>query len=113
MAVSDGTAGLRWVERHADSMTLHIDSSLYPEEAVFRACYAFTDRCYMFLQRSAGELSVSFRRRRQSADLETVVGEFSNELINQRVRYSLARETRPIRELIVAQAFAEAKFDGD
>ena len=33
-----------------------------------------------------------------------------NELINQRVRTDVARETRAIRERIVAQAFAEADF---
>jgi hypothetical protein len=37
-----------------------------------------------------------------------VVGEFSNELINQQVRRDVANETKAVRELIVAQAFAEA-----
>ena len=32
----------------------------------------------------------------------------SNELINQRIRLDIAAETKSIRELIVAQAFAEA-----
>jgi His-Xaa-Ser system protein HxsD len=103
--------GLEWIERHPDGMTLVLDSSLYPDEAVFRSCYAFTDRCYMFLQRDGNVLKVRFRQRRQSAELDVIVGQFGNELINNRIRYSLARETRPIRELIVAQAFAEAKFD--
>jgi His-Xaa-Ser system protein HxsD len=105
------TEGLEWIERHPDGMTLSIDSSLYPDEAVFRTCYGFTDRCYMFLQRDGNILKVRFRKRRQSADLDGVIGQFGNDLINHRIRYSLARETRPIRELIVAQAFAEAKFD--
>ena|SRR5216683_6066424 len=111
MAASQRTGGLDWVERHADRLVLHIDSSLYPDEAVFRSCYTFTDRCYLFLERETAALKVSFRKRRQSADLDGIVGEFSNELINQRIRHSLARETRPIREMIVSQAFAEARFD--
>lgn len=93
-------------------MTLSVDSTLYPDEAVFRTCYSFTDRCYMFLQRSDNLLKIRFRKRRQSADLDSIIHQFGNELINNRIRHSLARETRPIRELIVAQAFAEAKFDG-
>lgn len=104
---------MQWVERQEDRLVLSIDTSLYPDEAVFRACYAFTDRCYLFLQREPEHtLKVYFRRRRQSADLELIVGDFGNELVSQRIRHSLARETRPIRELIVSQAFAEARFDG-
>jgi His-Xaa-Ser system protein HxsD len=107
-----GTAGLDWVERQADNLTLSIDTLLYPDEAVFRTCYAFTDRCYMFLQRDTEHtLRVQFRSRRQSVNLESIIGDFGNQLISQRIRYSLARETRPIRELIVSQAFAEARFD--
>jgi His-Xaa-Ser system protein HxsD len=112
VAESIETSGLEWVEHHADRLVLQADSSLYPDEAVFRACYTFTDRCYLFLEREGDALRVSFRKRRQSADLNGIVGEFSNELINQRIRHSLARETRAIREMIVSQAFAEAKFDG-
>jgi His-Xaa-Ser system protein HxsD len=42
------------------------------------------------------------------ASLTRIAGEFGNELISQRIRLDLAEETRPVRELIVAQAFAEA-----
>jgi hypothetical protein len=40
--------------------------------------------------------------------LADIAGEFANELIDQRVRYDLERETRHIRTRIVDQAFAEA-----
>jgi His-Xaa-Ser system protein HxsD len=49
-----------------------------------------------------------FTRKTPDCDLHSLAGEFSNELINQRVRLQIASETRAIRELIVAQAFAEA-----
>ncbi len=104
---------LQWVERRDDYLSLRIDTTLYPEEAVFRACYAFTDRCYLFLERAGeGALRIQFRPRRGSTKLDAIVGDFGNELINQRIRHTLARETRAIRELIVAQAFAEAPSAG-
>lgn len=43
---------LEWVERGNGCLTLIVDTTLYPEEALFRACYLFTDRCYLFLERS-------------------------------------------------------------
>jgi His-Xaa-Ser system protein HxsD len=51
---------------------------------------------------------VCFGKKISDTSLANVAGEFSNELINQKVRLDIAAETRPIRELIVAQAFAEA-----
>jgi His-Xaa-Ser system protein HxsD len=112
MGVDHADAQLNWIERRDDYLALAVDTTLYPDEAVFRACYAFTDRCYLFLHRDSGNrLVVQFRQRRQSTNLDTVVYEFGNELINQRIRYRLAHDTKRIRELIVEQAFAEARFE--
>ncbi len=98
-------------EEKGEVASLLVDTTLYTPEALFRACYAFTDRCYLFLKQvSAHEILVEFRRSPSSPALADVVGAFANELIDQRVRADIARETRAIRERIVAQAFAEADF---
>jgi His-Xaa-Ser system protein HxsD len=90
---------------------LAVDVPLYGRNAFFRACYTFTDRCYLLLQPGNGdEVVVEFRGKDPSSDLDEILGEFANELIDQRVRDDLAAETREIRALIVAQAFAEADF---
>jgi His-Xaa-Ser system protein HxsD len=86
------------------------NTALYSTEAVFRACYQYTDRCFLFLQPTHDGILVEFRKRHPSSDLNEMVGSFANELINQRVRADIARETAPIRELIVTQAFAGADF---
>src|SRR4051794_27596687 len=83
---------------------------LYSKEAVFRACYQFTDRCFLFLDLEDDAIIVEFRKRHASTDLNEIVGSFANELINQKVRADIARETQGIRELIVAQAFSGADF---
>ncbi len=101
---------LSWIQILTDeNLLIRIDLSVYPLEALFRVCYSFTDRCYIFLEEeSASIIKVHFARKTEGCDLSVIVGEFSNELINQRVRFDVARETQTIRELIVAQAFAEA-----
>jgi His-Xaa-Ser system protein HxsD len=87
---------------------LTVDTQIYGEEALFRACYAFTDRCYLFLRdRGQSSVTVVFRKRQSPRTLDVLVEDFANELISQRVRASLAAETKRIRELIVTQAFAE------
>ncbi len=89
-----------------------IDLELYPEDAIFRACYKFTDRCYVRLERS-GERTVmaEFRAKDGKSDIDAIVGEFANELIDQRLRMDLARETKAVRDLIVSQAFVEGMLD--
>ena len=100
-----------WLQDVTDeSLCVSVDTSVYSLEALFRVCYAFTDRCYLFLQpeESSPVIRVRITRKSPDCDMTTLAGEFSNELINQRVRLQIASETRSIRELIVAQAFAEA-----
>ena len=100
-----------WVNKLTDgTLQIGVSLDLYPLEALFRVCYSFTDKCYLFLEHTEAPdiVKVHFAKKAPGSDLEIIAGEFSNELINQRVRLDIATETRPIRELIVAQAFAEA-----
>jgi len=101
-----------WIvkDRSNSSLSILVDTAIYPLEVLFRTCYVFTDRCYLFLSPTdvSGVINVRFKQKLESSDLDSLAGEFSNELINQRVRLDIANETRSIRELIVAQAFAEA-----
>jgi His-Xaa-Ser system protein HxsD len=94
-----------------ESVEYIVDTTLYSSDALFRACYKFTDRGYLFLRRAGADaVAVAFRKRTPEADLGRMVGEFANELIDQRLRALVAEQTRNVRELIVAQAFAEARF---
>lgn len=93
-----------------EALEICVNLSVYPLDALFRVCYWFTDRCYLFLTCDEQQLNVTVHiaKKTSEMDLRTIAGEFSNALINQRVRHDVAEETRAIRELIVAQAFAEA-----
>ncbi len=97
-----------------DGLVIAVNSDLYSREALFRVCYMFTDRCYLFLSQEEGSpiIHVRFTRKSPETGLNELAGEFSNELINQEVRLDVAAETKAIRELIVAQAFAEADLLG-
>ena len=91
---------------------IRIDTSLYTLEAIFRACYKFTDRCFLFLERADTDtVVVQFRASAGRSDLAETVGAFQNELIDQHLRADIARQTRDIRNWIVAQAFVEADLD--
>lgn len=90
---------------------LEIDLTLYHLSAMLRACYKFTGRCYLFLARTEHPdwITVSFLTR-GTQGTENLLGDFCNELLDQQVRMGLETEMRPIREMIVAQAFAEGNL---
>ena len=111
--MSDGSSPLlHWVEPGPGCLRLTINTSLYPETCVFRTCYVFTDRAYLYLRtETSHEIIVEFRSKQNQENLHPVIGDFCNELVNQRIRLDLAAETQSIRQMIVAQAFSEADFD--
>lgn len=91
---------------------LEIDLSVYTEKAVSRAAYKFTDRCYCFLSRSeqAGWMKATLGTKDEKHDLASLIGEFCNELLDQQIRQDLVQEAGLIRDVIVAQAFAEGNL---
>lgn len=114
--------GHRSLPMEAHRSTIEIDTTIYDRDAVFQACYRFTDRCHLFLSRSRDSpstLVLAMSAKHSQSDLKALAGDLCNELIDQQLRSRLAREAGPIRELIVAQAFAEGNLldpqrdDGD
>jgi His-Xaa-Ser system protein HxsD len=97
-----------------DRVALELDLSIYSTEAILRAAYKLTDRCYVFLARVQQPdrlvAVLALKKATTPEALRTLVGEFSNEVIDQRIRESLASEFSSIQTLIIAQAFSEANL---
>ncbi len=95
----------------SDQVSFELDESVYPLEAIYGACYLFLDRCYVYLTRPKAE-SVSVRLTSQeSADteaLDSLAGEFANELLAQALRAKLSQSTARIREYYTAAALRAA-----
>jgi His-Xaa-Ser system protein HxsD len=84
-----------------------VDESIYSLDALLRTCYSFTDRVYIFIAREEdSRFRVHFTERPSGMPLEVVVGEFENALIDHELRLRVERETRSLRELLLAEAFA-------
>ena len=90
--------------------SLDIDLTMYDLAAVLRACHRFTDRYYVSLARKTEQLASLQITAKDGSDASGVAGEFSNALIEEQLRASIASETRVVRELIYRQAFVEADF---
>jgi His-Xaa-Ser system protein HxsD len=71
--------------RQNNQIILEIDSSIYSKSCLFKTCYKFTDRAYVFLSRSDMKkniILVSFTAKNLKIDSHQLSGEFLNELID-------------------------------
>lgn len=93
------------------TVAVEIDLAIFSIPAILRACYHFTDRCFVFVHRSGAEAVTVFLQTK-SPELQGAIaaGEFSNRLVDEQLRVTIAAETGAIRELVVAQAFAEGNL---
>lgn len=83
--------------------------SVYPMEAISKAAHEFTNRAYVLIRMIDVEtVRISLKPTNTLNDITKLVGEFSNALLDHKLRVEIGHETRAIRELLVAQAFVEA-----
>jgi len=83
----------------------------YPLEAVYGAAYVFLDQAYLFFNsRSSKKIEVFLKGKRKltKKQIESLKGEFLNELLNYTFRFKLAKSSRKIREYLVSQALISA-----
>ena len=99
-----------WATKTADGgVEFEVDTSIYPAEAIARTAHAFTDRAFVMLrEEGSNRTRVALRAKDLAADVTTLVGDFCNSLLDYKLRIEIGRDTKAIRELIVAQAFVEA-----
>jgi len=94
------------------SVTMAVDETIYPLEALYGASYVFIDRCYVLLDRpAAGQFRVTLAPKKGDVDeagLRALLGEFSNELLSCAWRYKITQENRTAIESVTLQAISGA-----
>ena len=91
-----------------NQISLTLQEDIYPLDAIYGTAYLFIDRCYVFLQRPADKrvaLRLRGKKALDTAQLEALAGEFTNELLNQILRFRIGASTSKIREYYMARAF--------
>jgi len=103
---------LPWTQLEEDGeLSFAVDTALYSVDAIQRAAYWLSDRCYVRLEPAqSGSLRVRLVARDEGASLKQLAGEFGNRLLDEQVRRQISLETAAVRDLLVRQAFVEADF---
>lgn len=100
------------VDLGAASVSMRVDATLYPLDALYGAAYVFIDRCYVLLDRpSPSEARVTLAWKKgepPDGALRALAGEFANELLSCAWRSKINEESRGIIEKVTAQALGGA-----
>lgn len=93
-------------------MRMSFSKNIYPQEALVKAAYMYSDRllfdvnhddCFYYVEMSVqSNIDMS-----ENEMLEA----FKGEVLMQTVRYSISTKTKSVRELILARAFASSLID--
>lgn len=100
------------VDVEQNSISMLVDESIYPLEALYGASYVFIDRAYVLLDRpDAKHFRVTLSIKKGDVDaegLKALVGEFANEILSCAWRHKITEENRSTIESVAMQAIAGA-----
>ena len=105
-----------FISTHDGSLLAVVDLRVYGQDALLKAAHRFSDRCHLHLQtRDEHTVQVHFQAKDgDAAILRAITGEFFNELLDQRLRSLVQRESEPVRNLILAHALSRTSLlDGE
>lgn len=104
-------ASLVAVDLREGAVTLEVDPTLYPLDAVYGASFTFIDRCFVFLDRDGERIRVTLSAKDRTVGedvLQALIGEFANELLACAWRAKITETNRATIEAVTMQAIGGA-----
>jgi His-Xaa-Ser system protein HxsD len=90
---------------------MEVDLGVYSLPSLLKVAHKFTDRCFVHLQhRSERTVEVRFQSKNTEVPLDSIAGEFCNEVLDQTLREIVGRESEPVRNLVLAHALSRVNF---
>jgi His-Xaa-Ser system protein HxsD len=90
---------------------VRVDLGVYTLDALLRTAYRISGRAFVHLQRDAAEVVlVRMRPRKPGYDPDTLIREFLNEVLDQRLRAIVGAETAKTHDLIMAHALSRTNL---
>lgn len=100
------------IDEQASTVSFSVSTKIYPKDVLYKACYSFIDRMYIFLDisKKKDEIVVTLKGKTplRKKGLGALEGEFVNELLNALVREKVSKRNRKVLEEIVGGAMGAA-----
>jgi len=95
------------VNQKKNQITFWLNAKIYPLEVIYATAYVFIDRAYAYVggdPKKEIKVSLTGKEKLSNKNLESLRGEFLNELLNYLLRVEIAKRNKKIREFIVSSA---------
>lgn len=92
-------------------ITINVAKSIYPSECVIKAAYVFLEKAYILVDENEKYWIISLESKCEDADMNCLKGEFQNELLSQVIRINVYKQTKNIREMLMARAISTTLID--
>src|SRR5256885_1403771 len=90
---------------------MEVDLDVYGLQPLLKVAHKFAGRCFVHLQhRNERIVEVRIRSKNFELPLDSIAGEFCNEVLDQTLREIVARESEPVRNLVMAHALSRVNF---
>ncbi len=93
------------LKKNEISFLLNVD--IYPKYVIYKACYTFIDRVYIYLDKPNKEnikVILKGKNKLKGKEMESLKGLFLNELLNVILRENITKRNKKILEYIVGGA---------
>jgi His-Xaa-Ser system protein HxsD len=94
-----------------NAVTVTVDATVYPLQAVYAAAYTFIARCFVFLDRAGADslrIVLTPKTTMDADGLRAIAGELANELLASAWRREITRLNRGLIESVTMAAFGGA-----
>lgn len=88
----------------------NVSKALFPPEVVLKAAYAFLETDYIHIDEDDVYWIVEMSPKRGIESINRTA-EFENELLSQAVRFQVFKQTKSIREILLARAMTSTMVD--
>jgi len=94
-------------------ITVLLDSSLYSKDAIFKCLYWFGDKFHTEISVVDSKYKITLKplEDNSTTDLDLYLAKLERDLIDFNLRDIVTKETKNIRDLLIAKAFSSGEFD--
>ena len=99
------------LDQDANEISFFFNTNIYRKEALYGAGLVFSDRAFTFVEPKGPhrlKITLQLKNPAQQESLRALAGEFHNELLNQTLRWMVARHNKKTKEAIQTQALFAA-----
>lgn len=101
---------------HNDTVTVFLDASLFSRDAIFKCLYWYGDKFHVTITKTEDELykiTLSFLPQKGGGldELNSLRLKLERDLFDFNLRDIVSKETKNVRDLLIAKAFSNGEFD--